>query len=157
MKLFLRGPITLIDALVVIAAAEPTDLGQASSFGFEGSAEDLAVMLRGFDGPSWAICRATDGAQVAIGGFVKQRKGVYRSWFISKSSAFELHGRELTAICARLIKNLLADGAHRVETVSLSNRHYAHRWYGAIGMTRESESPGYGINGEAAVTYVRIR
>lgn len=157
MKLFIRGAITLLDALVVIAAADPADLGQAHVFGFAGTAEDMAVYLRAINGPSWTICHAASGAQVAIGGFERIRSGVYRSWFIAKQTAFELYGREITAICARSIRTLLEDGAHRVETVSLLNRDYAHRWYEAIGLTRESESPGYGINGETAVTYVRLR
>lgn len=155
-KLYLRET-SLLDTFTVLSRTDSAEIEQAHDLGFVGNTEDLAIYLRRINGPSWSVAHAVDHSVVAIGGFERLRRGVYRSWFFAQNGAFELYGRELSVICARSIRNLLRDGAHRVETVSLSNRAQAHEWYERIGLTREAEHPGYGVTGQAAVTYVRIR
>lgn len=154
MKLYLR-PMSLLDALSVVGNANPYDIAEAYIFGYAGSHEGLAVQMQR-SALSWTIADA-EHMPVAVAGFDLLRQGVYRTWFLGVEDVFAGYGRELTAICARSIRNVLTDSARRVETVSLSNRTDTHRWYESIGLTRESESPCYGVNGESAVTYVRIR
>ncbi len=95
---------------------------------------------------------------VAIGGFIPQRKGVVRTWFIAPDAAWAEHGRELTDLCRKLLKGMLEDGlAHRIETVTLADRAKARAWYERIGLVFESTQRAYGSGGEDAVMYVALR
>jgi hypothetical protein len=94
---------------------------------------------------------------IAVGGFIPQRKGVYRTWFIAPDSAWAEHGQELTESCKSLISGMLEDGlAHRIETVTLADRAKARAWYERIGLVFESTQRKYGSGGEDAVMYVAL-
>lgn len=95
---------------------------------------------------------------IAVGGFIPQRKGVYRTWFIAPDATWADHAEELTESCKGLISGMLADGlAHRIETVTLADRAKARVWYERIGLTFESTQRKYGSGGEDAVMYVAVR
>lgn len=93
---------------------------------------------------------------VAVGGFIPQRPGVYRTWFIAPEATWTDHGAELTDACRDKIADLLDGLAHRVETVTLADRAEARAWYERIGLTFESTQIGYGARGEDAVMYVAV-
>lgn len=155
-KLYVRGPVQILDALNVMANPDPDEIRQAHEFGFEGGTDALAIRACSMSGPSWTVADTQSHEAIAVGGFEFVRLGVYRSWFVAQADAFGHYGHELTDICRQSIENMLGS-AHRLETVSLSNRAKAHRWYELIGLTFEAEHPSYGVTGQAAVTYVRIR
>lgn len=95
---------------------------------------------------------------IAAGGFLPQRPGVFRTWFMAPEWAWKEHGRELTDVCRELIARLFRGKlAHRVETVTLADRAEARAWYERIGLAYESTLRGYGANGEDAVMYVALR
>lgn len=95
---------------------------------------------------------------VCAGGFVRQRPGVYRTWFVAPDSAWYTHGAEITRLVRDVIRNtLVEEGVHRIETVTLADRHRARAWYEKIGLTYESTMPKFGANGEDAVMYVAVR
>lgn len=95
---------------------------------------------------------------VAAGGFLPQRPGVFRTWFIAPEWAWAEHGHDLTAVCRdQMVKMLDAGLAHRIETVTLADRAEARAWYERIGLTFEATLRGYGANGEDAVMYVALR
>jgi hypothetical protein len=95
---------------------------------------------------------------VAVGGFIPQRNGVFRTWFIAPDATWKDHGSEVTEACRALVQGMLDDGlAHRIETVTLADRAEARAWYERIGLTFESTQRGYGSGGEDAVMYVAVR
>ena len=95
---------------------------------------------------------------VAVGGFIPQRKGVYRTWFIAPDESWKTCGQEITDKCRDLVQGMIEDGlAHRVETVTLADKAEARAWYERIGLTFESTQRGYGSGGEDAVMYVALR
>lgn len=95
---------------------------------------------------------------IALVGFIPQRPGSLRTWFIAPDDVWEEHGRDLTDACQKLITDLLDQKlAHRIETVTLAKREKARAWYERIGLTYESTLRGYGANGEEAVMYVAVR
>ncbi len=95
---------------------------------------------------------------VAVGGFIPQRKGVYRTWFIAPDESWKTCGQEITDKCRDLVQGMIEDGlAHRVETVTLADKVEARAWYERIGLTFESTQRGYGSGGEDAVMYVALR
>lgn len=101
----------------------------------------------------WAGDRA-----IAAGGFLPQRPGVFRTWFMAPQWAWDEHGRDLTEACQTAMDQMFnAKLAHRIETVTLVDRTEARAWYERIGLTFESTLRGYGANGEDAVMYVAVR
>lgn len=95
---------------------------------------------------------------VAAGGFLPQRPGVFRTWFIAPDWAWTEHGRDLTEVCRKTMADMFeAKLAHRIETVTLADRSEARAWYERIGLTFEATLRGYGANGEDAVMYVAVR
>lgn len=91
---------------------------------------------------------------VAVGGFIPQRPGVERTWFLAPDSSWKSCGQELTDMCRTILADKLA---HRIETVTLADKAKARAWYERIGLTYESTLHGYGCNGEDAVMYVIVR
>lgn len=119
-------------------------------------ADNIAMTMFRCPGFHWI---AHDGERpVAAGGFVKQREGVFRTWLCATELAWDPHGRDLTRILRKGIKEIITRGiAHRVETVTLLEKKRAWDWYPAIGLQHEATLHGYGINGEDAVVYVALR
>jgi hypothetical protein len=120
------------------------------------NAEDVLVALADLPGTHhifWA-----GETPIAVGGFIPQRKGVMRTWFIAPDASWAEHGRELTDTCRELVKRMLDDElAHRIETVTLADRAKARAWYERIGLVFESTQRKYGSGGEDAVMYVALR
>src|SRR5262245_36994668 len=84
---------------------------------------------------------------IAAGGFIPQRPGVVRTWFVAPEETWQTHGKELTEWCAKLIQQQLDEKlAHRVETVTLVDRIKARAWYERIGLNYESTLRGFGAN-----------
>lgn len=157
MTLALR-PTLLYDLLFILQGASNEEKMQYKAFmGIDFDYERAAHESFGFIGPKWTSC-TPDGVPVAVGGFILQRRGVYRTWFAYAPGAFEAHGREITRICAKVVAEMLeSGGAHRLETLVLDSRRLARRWYGTIGLKFESLLPSYGANGETAALHVALR
>ncbi len=120
--------------------------------GMDFSTEDFLVALADLPGEHFIFW--VGETPVAVGGFIPQRPGVERTWFMAPDKSWQDHGRELTDKCRELLEDKLA---HRIETVTLADRAKARAWYERIGLTYESTQPGYGCNGEDAVMYVIVR
>lgn len=98
------------------------------------------------------------GYPVGVGGFEPLRPGVYELWAAGTVDGWDRHWRAITLECARMIRRLFADGAHRVQTVALASRTQAHEWYErGLGLHREAEHPGWFANGATGVTFARTR
>lgn len=127
--------------------------------GLEYDAQEFMVTLAEIAGGGEHHYLVMDGdTPVAAGGFLAQRPGVFRTWFMAPTASWAKCGRELTDVCRQAIAGLFDRGlAHRVETVTLADRAEARAWYERIGLTFESTLRGYGANGEDAVMYVAVR
>jgi hypothetical protein len=120
------------------------------------NAENMLVALAELPGTHHIVWNGE--TPVAVGGFIPQRKGVFRTWFIAPDATWATVGREMTELCSEMLKNMLEDGlAHRIETVTLADREEARAWYERIGLTYESTQRGYGSDGEDTVMYVAVR
>jgi hypothetical protein len=118
--------------------------------------ESMAYWAYGLAGPKWCGARE-DGQAVAAGGFVPVRPGVFQTWFVATDEAWGEYTVEVTRICALVLENMLAQGAHRIETYVLASRRAARLWYTRIGLKREAALPGYGSKGETALLYTAVR
>lgn len=118
--------------------------------------DEATTMAFKFPGMHWIVV-TEEGIPLAAGGFIRQRRGVFRTWFFAVPSAWD-HGADLTALVKGVIQQLLNEGlAHRVETVTLLSRRRARKWYEQLDLKEESTLRGYTVTGEDAVMYVATR
>jgi hypothetical protein len=92
-----------------------------------------------------------------VAGFDQIRPGVWQDWLLSTPAAWDKYWRSVTKISRRVMDEMLQQGAHRLQCVSLASRIHAHRWYRPLGLEREGLLRAYGVNGEDAVMYSRLR
>lgn len=149
---------TLRDFAWVAERMRPDEIEQwTAKTGAPYSADGCARAMAAAAGPVFALIDPA-GYPIAVGGFDPLRPGVYELWAAGTVEGWERHWRAITLNCARLIRRLFADGAHRVQTVALDSRTRAHEWYErGLGLRREGEHPGWFANGATGITYARTR
>ena len=108
-------------------------------------------------GPKWVI-KDEDGTPIVAGGFVPQRKGVWRDFLLTTPLAWEKHGKAVTRQCRKAMDAMLRSGeAHRLECVALASRTDVFRWYKVMGYHKEGTLYGYYANGADAVIFSRVK
>ena len=97
------------------------------------------------------------GLPVLVGGFCPVRSGVVEGWLAGTTQGWAEHWRAMTKVCRGLMDDMLANGAHRIETFALASRTQAHEWYErSLFMQREGVLRGYFANGQDAVVFSRV-
>jgi hypothetical protein len=147
---------TLADFYMVCHKLPEDEIEQAEAFtgrAFDPEAAAAAYYLR--DCPKWVI--AADDGPIVIGGFEMLRPGVWQDWLFSTPAAWDQHWRSVTKMCKRAMDAMLRTDAHRLQCVSLASRIHAHRWYRPLGLQLEGTLHGYGVNGEDALMFARLR
>jgi hypothetical protein len=126
---------------------------------FTGNPYDPGQVAAAFSlraGPSWVI--TADEIPIVVAGFDLIRPGVWQDWLFSTPQAWDAqHWRSVTKICRKAMDALLRGDAHRLQCVSLASRIHAHRWYRPLGLELEGTLRGYGVNGEDALMFSRLR
>lgn len=97
------------------------------------------------------------GYPVLLGGFEPLRPGVYEGWHMATEGGWQKYGPLFHRLCIRLMDDVFASGAHRIQTCALESRTQAHRWYERIGMAREGVLAGYCTNGHSGVMFARTK
>lgn len=99
-----------------------------------------------------------DDKPVCVGGYQQNRPGVWSVWMLSTPEAWGKHRFAVTRAAKQTLDSLMASGVHRVECVSLWDRTEAHKWYTrCLGFVFESKMTGWGVNGEDAGLFVRLK
>lgn len=127
---------------------------QIEKFGGPTTVDGLIVGAFSIPGPKWGYVSEHDGKPLLAGGFIPQRSGVYQSWFLATDHAWKFYWKELSAEAVDRKARMFASGAHRIETVCLSTRKLAHRWYKTVGSQFESTLKAYCIDGSDADMFV---
>lgn len=126
---------------------------------FSGQPYDAARVAAAFslrEGPAWVV--TADDEPIVVAGFDMIRDGVWQDWLFSVPEAWdERHWRTVTKTARRVMDAMLQAGAHRLQCVSLASRIHAHRWYKPLGLELEGTLRGYGVNGEDALMFSRLR
>lgn len=151
--------LTLGDVLFTCCHLRDDDWDQIVKMGGAYDIDKLVVTCMTLPGPKWCYVDEVvnpDNALV-VGGFVPIRAGVYGSWFLVTKQGWGIYGRDVTEMAAERIRFMLANGAHRIETVCLASRKLAQRWYSTIGLTQESTQKGACVDGSDAVMYVALK
>lgn len=154
MKPQLRN-ITLGDIMACACDLRDEEWEQIVQFGGLRDVDSLIVHAHGLPGPKWAFVDDADHA-IAVGGYVPFSTTTYRIWMLPTARGWRDYGKAITAMAAQQNKVMLDSGAQRLETVCLSSRERAHRWYTTIGMHRESTLKRYCIDGSDAAMFVQL-
>lgn len=150
-----RNP-KLIDFLQVCSRLPEDEREQYEAFtGEKFDPEYVAAVYSLRPGPAWV--GVVDGTPIAVAGFDMIRPGVWQDWMFSTPDAWTAHWREVTKLVRRTMGLMLQEGAHRLQCVSLASRIHAHRWYRPLGLELEGTLRGYGVNGEDALMFARLR
>lgn len=158
MSLRLAAPL-LADFVRIARDMRPDEQAQFCAMrGLPGYDADIAARdLAATPGPAWVLVDG-EGFAVLAGGFIPIRPGVYECWLAGSLAAWERHWRTFTRVCRRLMDELFANGAHRIETVALASRTAAHDWYvRGVGMVCEGLRPGYCADGQDGIGFALVR
>jgi hypothetical protein len=151
----------MLDFIKVCAAMPLDEQRQIESF--VGEAYDIdraAVGNYEVAGPKWVVKEGNE--PIVIGGFVPQRRGVWRDFLLTTPSAWTTHWFSVTRVCRRAMDAMLSSGeAHRLECIvpaaRLAARPEIEKWYGFLGYTREATLWRYCADGSDAVIFSRVR
>lgn len=118
--------------------------------------DTFALGLATKAGPSWVLC--ADGRPICAAGYDYIRHGVWQDWMINTPEAFGKHWRTTTKYVRRGMNAMLDQtDAHRLQCISLASRVDAHRWYAVLGLAPEGTLRAYGVNGEDAIMFARVK
>lgn len=152
----------LLDYIKVCATLPEDERAQIESFvGEKFDIDRAAVGNYEALGPKWVV--KIDDEPLAIGGFVPQRRGVWRDFMLTTPAAWEkANWFTLTRICRRAMDAMFESGeAHRLECIApaarLAYRPEIERWYKFLGYTREAPLWRYCADGSDAVMFSRVR
>lgn len=107
-------------------------------------------------GPQFALLD-WNGAPLVAAGFEFVTPGVWRAWMVGTPQAWDAHWRAITLNTNRIMRLLLRT-ERRLELLVLASRTQACEWYErGLRMQREGTHLHYGVNGETALTYARVR
>jgi hypothetical protein len=146
----------LVDFLQVAHKLPEDEREQYEAFAGEPfNPERVAAAYSLRPGPRWVL--VAGGEPIVVAGFDMIRPGVWQDWLFSTPEAWTVHWRSVTKISRRVMDAMLRTSAHRLQCVSLASRIHAHRWYRPLGLELEGTLRGYGVNGEDALIFSRLR
>ena len=149
--------VTLIDLLTVCMGLPEDEIEQIEAFtGDKFDPEKVAVDIYVSGGMKWT-CRVEKTSEpLVVAGYSKVGASIWRSFMLASEHAWAEFGGEVTHHVIDVMEQVAQGQQHtRLETICLSTRKLAQRWYKRIGLTFESELKSYGVNGEDAVMYVK--
>lgn len=115
----------------------------------------VAVDLMSRVGPKFMLVDGT--APIVAAGLEYVLPGVWQGWMVGTPRGWESHWREITLAANRVLRRVLRN-ERRVEILALASRTRTCEWYErGLRMQREGVKRGFGVNGEDAVLYARVR
>lgn len=148
------------DIMLVCSQLRDDEYEQAHKLGYFGASLDTFVTrFQLMGGPKWAYVdeEASEAVALVVGGFAPIRDGVWASWFLASKRAWGLYPRQITEMAQERLQWALHNGAHRVETVCLSSRRLAQRWYLTTGLRHETTLKGACIDGSDAEMFIALK
>lgn len=147
---------------VKVAIAMPED-ERAQLEAFTGQPFDIdgcAIGNYEVNGHKWVI-RDEDGQPLVVGGFRKERPGVWRDFMLTTPAAWENHGFQITRIARRIMDAMFISGqAHRIECICPSRRVRERpevaKWYRCLGYTLEGVLRKYCADEGDAMLFSRV-
>lgn len=147
----------LIDLLNVCHRIPDDEKEQYEAFcGEKYDPNTFAARLSLAAGPSWVLC---DGdSPIAVAGFSMERPGVWQDWMVSTPEAWSpANWRGTTRYVRNVMGGMLKSEAHRLQCISLRSRIRAHEWYRLLGLRQEGILEAYGVDGQDALMFSRLR
>jgi hypothetical protein len=144
--------------LYLTARAAADEVAQYEAFTGEWDPSMVACELYRRGGVKFCLV-GEDNLPIAAGGYRPVVGKTWESWMIVDADAWTAHGQTITREAKKVMDAMLADGgAARLETWVLASRRVARLWYErGLGMSVEGVRRGFGIAGEDAVLYARLK
>lgn len=114
----------------------------------------VVAMMCNTPQPRWVVLE--DGKPIALIGYTQRRPGVWRDWMMSTDAVWK-KPIAITRICRQIMETMEANGAHRLECVSMATRVMAHKWYRSVGLKFEGILRSWGAHGEDAMMFARVK
>jgi len=157
--LYLYSNPFLLDFLIV--ADQLPDEQRACMEAFTGepyTVDGAAIGNFTTQGPKWTI-KTEDHRPIAVGGYVYQRKGVWRDFMLSTPEAWSPENWfTVTRMTRRSGDAMFKNGiAHRLECVTLASRTKAIEWITMLGLHQEGILHGFAANGADAIMLARVQ
>ncbi len=148
----------LLDYIKVALAMPDDQKKQLENFtGHEFDIDGCAMGNFQAQGHKWVI-RDENREPLCVGGFARERPGVWRDFMLTTPAAFEKHGFQITRICRRIMDAMFLSGeAHRVECIAPLSRQHMFKWYKILGYNKEAVLHGYCADGSDAVIFSRVQ
>jgi hypothetical protein len=147
---------SVTEFLMVLSRLPEDEIEQYEAFtGETFNFERVASIYSLREGPSWVV--VIDDRPRVIAGFDQLRPGVWQDWMFSTTEVWTDYWRTVTKVARRVMDAMVDQGAHRLQCVSLASRIHAHRWYRPLGLQLEGTLRGFGVNGEDALMFARLR
>lgn len=149
------APYDLAAVLLVARNVVNTDkIAYKALTGHEWDADGFAAQTTAYYGPAWVAVDDQNNPHAA-GGFIQQRPGVFRSWFISDRECWQEGRAAITALARQMVAKMVHEpDVHLIETWTLASNVKARAWYGRIGLSHEATLHEYGASREDVVIYV---
>lgn len=135
------------------------DYAEFTAMSHVGSREQAASgLVDRYDGIASVVCATQDdGTPVGIGGPLWLRPNVATMLFYA-TDAFPEIAVPLTRYCKTVMfPDIRAQGAHRIECLSLATYVEMQNWVELFGLRREATLRAYGRNGEDYVSFAWLR
>lgn len=149
--------VTLVDLLIVCKGLPEDEIEQIEAFTGEAfDPEQVAIQIYTSGGLKWTCRIEETGEPLVVAGYFQVGATVWRSFMLANERAWQEFGGEVTHHVKEVIARVAQGQQHiRLETICLSTRKLAQRWYKRIGLTYEGTLQSYGFKGENAVMYVK--
>jgi hypothetical protein len=153
----------LMDFLFVAARLPQDERDQIEAFsGLPFEIDGAAIGAFMAPGPKWVAMK--DGQPVSVGGFVQERRGVWRDFMMNVKGAFDdpAYASFITRHCRKILDAMFRSGqATRCECIvplqRITDRPELVRWYKVMKYRQDAVIPAYLANGYPAVIFGRVR
>lgn len=146
----------LLELLKLASMARPDEIEQYEALvGKKYDFEEVAVDF--YNRPGVKLVILDGDTPIVAGGYDLIMPGVWQSWMIGTMDTWKTHWRTITK-CTRRFMDGMLETERRLQTLVLASRVQTAEWYvRGLKMEYEGTLKGFGMNGEDADMYARIR
>lgn len=149
---------TMHDLLYLCAQARPDEIEQYEALFGKPWVVDQVANEHFNKGGVKLVLVGDDNLPVAAAGWEQINPTTWNGWMVGTMDNWREHWLPITRRCRRVMDEMLSDVANRLEITALASREKTCDWYArGLKMKMEGIRRGFGVNGEDAVLYARVK
>lgn len=148
---------TMVDLLTLASRARPDEIVQWEAVtGTRWDISEIAADHYARTGIKYVLVDPATDRPIVAGGYQLVGPDVWQSWMIGTMDEWGTHWRSITKATRRVMDELIAQGARRLQTTALASRTEAIHWYvKGLKMQPEGVMRNFGANGEDVAMFAR--